>query len=326
MDRKCGIGVRNRDEGIGTKGKWILGLHSGPRIKKDCKRLLLCIPIIVPLFFVACQSSSSTESTATLPSLPDGVTTVNYEDWGTITDNGYVINSNPWNEKKAPDPHAQGIFTGVSNGVSFFGWQWNWNNSNDYTILAYPEVFCGNSPFGSMGTIGHTPGYPYAIGGHSFHSTFDISIATSPVKGEECWDLAYDIWILSSSCDTANYGRSDIKCEIMVWLDSEGALLSRWLGNPADTITGNGSKFDYYYYENQADGNGPGGTHPYAAFSSEKPIHSSSGFDFAPFLSYLEAKGVLTANDYVATIELGTEVVIGSGQTIVRNYSVSVGP
>lgn len=278
------------------------------------------------LSLVACNSSSTTTTTTTaaLPDLPDGVTEVNSDDWGTITHNGYVLNSNPWNEKKASEPHAQKVFCGVSNGIPFFGWQWSWNNANDYTVLAYPEVFCGYSPFGPMGTIGHTPGYPCAIGGHGFHSSFDVAMTTAPVNGGECWDLAYDIWILSSTSDPANFGRGDVKCEIMIWLDSKNSLLPRWLGNPKDTITANGNAFDYYYYPNQADGNGQGGAHLYAAFSAEKPIHASSDFDFTPFLAYLTAKGVLSSADYVATIELGTEVIIGSGQAVVRNYSVTV--
>jgi serralysin len=282
----------------------------------------LVLIFVSTVLLLSCQNSSME---ATLPALPDGVTEVNGDDWNRImTDDGYVLNSNPWNKTAAAKPYAQKIFKGVSNGTSFFGWQWFWNNTNDYTVLAYPQVFCGWSPFGPMGTIGHMPGYPYTIGGHSFHSTFDITMETHPVMGQEVWDLTFDLWILDSSCNPANFGRRDIKCEIMVWLDSKNSLLPRWLGSPNDTMTANGYTFDYYFYEHQADGNGPDGTHLYAAFSSQTPIHSSNDFDLTPFMTYLVNHGILTANDYVTTIELGTEVIIGSGQTIVRNYSVTV--
>ncbi len=286
--------------------------------------------VFAAVLMAACQnqsiSTSSTSSTqmAVLPDLPDGVTEVNDNDWGIMADDGYVLNRNPWNIKAASKPYAQNVFKGVSNSISFFGWQWYWNNTNDYTVLAYPEVFCGWSPFGPMGTNGHTPGYPYIIGGHGFQSTFDITMATSPVNGKNTWDLAYDIWVLNSACNPTNFGRSDIKAEIMVWLDSRNSLLPLWLGQPNDTLIANGCTFDYYYYPNQADGNGPGGTHIYAAFSSQTPIYFSTNFNLTIFITYLVNHGIITSNDYIATVELGTEVVIGSGQTVIKNYSVIV--
>jgi hypothetical protein len=270
----------------------------------------------------ACHKEPSL--TATFPALPAGVTEIN-GDWGSImTNDNYVVNSNPWNKQAALEPYAQNIFKGISNGVTFFGWQWYWNNANNYTVLAYPEVFCGWSPFGPMGTIGHMSGYPYMISGHNFHSTFDITMETYSVNGEECWNLTYDIWVLSSTCDPANFGRTDIKCEIMIWLDSKNSLLPRWLGSPNDVLEANGYTFDYYYYANQADGNGPNGSHRYAAFSSRTPIHSSTDFDLTPFMTYLVNHGILNSSDYITTVELGNEVVIGSGQTVIRNYSVTV--
>ena len=230
----------------------------------------------------------------------------------------------PWNQAKASLPYAHRAFKGEAGGVPFFGWQWYWNNADTHTVLAYPNAACGASPWGTMGSIGKTPGYPRTIGNIDIHSTFDIDIDTKPLKGHDVWDLAYDIWVLDEDCNPADFGPGDIKGEIMVWLDARNFSVYGWLGKPLDTVTENGRLFDYWYYPDQADGNGRDGKHRYMAFVSRTPIHSSSDFDLSPYFAYLVDKGYLAANDYLALVELGTENVMGEGQVIVKNYSVTV--
>ena len=278
---------------------------------------------IVALLLVACAPSPPLE--ATLPPLPAGVTEYVPDDWGTITTAGdYLLSNCPWNQKAADSPYAHRIFKGEDGGP-FCGWQWFWNNGDDYTVLAYPNAACGASPWGSLGgASGRTPGYPRAIGGISLHSTFDVAIQTEPVEGKDVWDLAFDIWVLDKGSAPATFGPVDIKGEIMVWLDANNFSLSGWLGDPLGTLTANGSDFDYWFYPDQADGNGPGGKHLYMAFVSRTPIHASSDFDLSPFFTYLTNKGYLSADDYLALVEFGTENIAGMGQVILKNYSVTL--
>jgi hypothetical protein len=60
------------------------------------------------------------------------------------------------------------------------------------------------------------------------------------------------------------------------------------------------------------------------AFVSKKAIYSSADFDLTPFITYLVDHGYLTPSDYIATVELGTGIVIGAGQVVIRNFSVTV--
>jgi len=253
--------------------------------------------------------------------LPAGVTDVKSDNNDSITiDSNYAVENNEWNYQAASQPYSESIFQGVSNGTSFFGWQWSWNSSNQGTVLSYPEVFCGWSPWLPAGF--HSPGYPYAIAGHTFHSTFDITMTTSTISGGDTYDLAYDIWIIKSTSDPTNFTASDIKCELMIWLDSKNATPDGVA--PSGSLSANGYTFDYYYSPNQSSGTTYNWI--YAAFSQSTPIYTSpvGDFDITPFLTYLTTNGVLSPDDYVATVELGTEVAIGAGQAVIRSYSVTV--
>jgi hypothetical protein len=233
----------------------------------------------------------------------------------------YVILNNEWNAGAASPPYSETIFRGASAGSSFFGWSWSWNNASQWTVLTYPEVLYGRSPWSPAGF--HTAGFvPFTIGGHTVHSTFDISLSTTPVSGFDTYDVAYDIWILSATADPASFSASDIKCELMIWLDSRNTVPDGLA--PTGSLTANGSDFGYYYAPDQSSGTAYHWI--YAAFSPPSAILQSADFDITPFLTYLTDQGVLSTGDYVASVELGIEVAIGAGQMIVRNYSVTVAP
>lgn len=91
--------------------------------------------------------------------------------------------------------------------------------------------------------------------------------------------------------------------------------------SPVGSINANGTTFDFYLYPTAG-----GSDHYwiYAAFLPRTKINKSSGFDFTPYFKYLFDKKIIDPKDYVCTVELGTEVAIGSGETIISNYSVKV--
>ena len=268
-----------------------------------------------------CGSGSSSSRTQE-PALPDGVTIHKNRPGDTIQlDSEYILINNEWNAAAASPPYSETVFTGDSDGIPFFGWSWSWNNSNRWTVLTYPEVLYGQSPWSPAGF--HSAGFiPVTVGGHTVQSSFDISLLTSPVSAFDTYDVAYDIWILKATANPASFSASDIKCELMIWLDTKNAIPDGL--SPSDSLTANGNNFGFYYNPNQSSGTSYQWI--YAAFSSPSPILHSTDFDITPFLTYLTDHGVLSTSDYVASIELGIEVAIGAGQMVIRDYSVTVGP
>ncbi len=226
--------------------------------------------------------------------------------------------NNEWNSGQASPPYSEVIFTGDTNGGTYFGWQWSWNNANTWTVLSYPEVLCGQSPWSP--SLIHSSGFPFAIGSTNVKSTFNIiqTINESLSRGNT-YDLAYDIWVISNTSDTNNFTSTNIKCEIMIWLASERCEPDGV--TPTTFIPANGISWGYVMKTGQ--GGSPHGW-TYAAYDAVTPVFDSpaGGFDITPFLSDLVSRGVIVNGDYVATVELGTEVAIGAGMVFISNYSV----
>jgi len=286
------------------------------------KRRLIFLFVFGILFLGSCSklpdagNSNSPGSTG----LPDSVTSFKTNNNDQIViDSRYMVNNNEWNIQHTSFPCSEIIFKGNTRGSDYFGWKWSMNNPDQYTVLTYPEVFCGDTPWAPSAT--HPVDFPFTIAGHGLTSSFNINQTTTTAFGGNTYDLAYDIWIISNTSNPASFTSKDIKCELMIWLASANAIPDGLA--PTGSITANGYTFNYYYSPTQG---GSPHTWTYAAFSagSGTQIFNAASFDIAPFLAYLTNNGVLNPGDYVCTVELGTEVSIGEGITVISNYSVVV--
>jgi hypothetical protein len=290
------------------------------RIVKSANARLAVFALAAALL-VGSLGGCASGARAAEPPLPDGVAASKSGPGESLPfEDRFSVNNNEWNAQAASKPYSETVFTGASGGKDFFGWSWSWRNSNPYTVLSYPEVFLGQSPWAP----GSKPmGFsPFTVGGHTLRSSFDIEQTTSPIGGWNTYDLTYDIWILKSGTDLGHISASDIKCELMLWIDSRNAIPDGL--SPAGALEANGRRFNFYCNPSQSSGTSYSWI--YAAFSATKPLLKCADFDITPFLTYLVDRGLIGASDYVSTVELGTEVAVGSGRTIVRDYSVTIGP
>lgn len=251
--------------------------------------------------------------------LPSGVTAYYSYNYASFNiENRYDVFNNEWNAGAASARPYEYIFEGT-NGSSYFGWLWSWQNTNNLTVLAYPEVFCGKKfPFKNDNQPGD---FPFPAGERKVESTFDITEIILPY-GQNTFDLAYDLWVVSNSSLPRIIPFQEVKCEIMIWLDSTNCYPGDpIISNIAGSLEADGRTFDFYCASNWG-----GLDHKwiYAAFNTRSPILKSARFDITPFLSYLVDKKVIDSNDLVCTVELGTEVSAGSGMTVISNYSVNV--
>jgi hypothetical protein len=271
-------------------------------MKSAASKLIIKIACLYALFiFFSCSGVK--------PELPSGVTMYLSSNYASFRiGDRYVIEQNEWNIKYAAEPSYEYIFEGNNGG--FFGWKWLWNNKKD-GVLSYPMVSCGEWE-------GHysAAGFPFPAGERRVISTFDITEDTSPavVNGRNSYDLAYDIWV------EPHFSAKEAKCEIMIWLDSADCMPAA-LDCRAGSINANGCDFNFYsvpaeYFKT--------GNWHYAAFQAVKPVLKSAHFDITPFFDYLIEKKIINAKDKVFVIQLGTEVHMGSGTTIISNYSVTV--
>jgi hypothetical protein len=127
--------------------------------------------------------------------------------------------------------------------------------------------------------------------------------------------MAFDIW-LTDTQNPSTWGVPPITQEIMIWLDYYGWM--RPGGTWLEQTSIDGVPYNVYVGENFGDG------WRYIAFVRAKLQLGAGSLNLVSFLTYIQGKGLATGEEYLASIELGNEVVSGAGETILHQYAVSV--
>jgi hypothetical protein len=255
------------------------------------------------------------------PAAPDvtGITRRVSEDYGSIViDKRYVLYNNVWNKGVAIGPYFQEVFTGADERGAFTGWDWKWPQGNQ--VATYPEIQFGDSPWvGATGlvpgsTIGLVPGFPYQVRTRSMSVTFDFE-----VKATGRYDMAFDAWAISKLPNVS----ANISHEIMIWNVNNMTFDWSWaksLGN----FEIDGTVFDVYYRLNHGDASGGSKVQwTFVAFVSKNPVFKAT-WNIDAFLDFLIEKGRLSTSNYICNLEVGNEIMGGSGITKLREFSVTL--
>ena len=132
---------------------------------------------------------------------------------------------------------------------------------------------------------------------------FDLTIEAS---GN--YNLAFEFWVTEDS--TSN--QDQITNEVMIWtanslLQPAGEQIAVFFsdGYYYDLFRAEFDDWIYYAFVSQTD-----------QYEGTLNVHN--------FINYMVATGHLNPNEYLASFELGNEIVNGSGQTNIRQYSITI--
>ena len=208
----------------------------------------------------------------------------------------YLIENNVWGQGSINE-FTQCIFT---TNDSSFGWNWDWPDIG-YNVKAYPEIIFGKKPWSINST---TNELPLKVGNvETFEVNFDLNIEAS---GN--YNLAFEFWVTEDSISN----QDQITNEVMIWtanslLQPAGEQISVFFsdGYYYDLYRAEFDDWIYYAFVSQTD-------------QQEGTLHVHN------FINYMLATGHLNPNEYMASFELGNEIVSGSGQTNIQQYSISV--
>ena len=259
----------------------------------------------------ACASSSDASRSGAYP--PEGtVSALNESDWGSVTfGTRYRVVNNVWNKGACTGSHAQRVFLEDIAGTQAFGWQWDWRNGG-YNVCAYPEVILGDKPWDASSGI--STAFPVRAGTADITADFDLS-----VRARGTYNMAFSLWCVSS----LPAGIDTISHEIMIWNLNHGMTPA---GVKFATVTLGGIAYDVYKKGNHSDDSGGSAHHwTYIAFCAKEPI-TQGPLKISDFVDYLLAQGILTPSNYVTSVELGNEIVTGSGAVDARAYAITVAP
>jgi hypothetical protein len=240
------------------------------------------------------------------------------DDYGKITDNGlppgYTILNNVWNKvHAATGPYEEKIFLKNDNGKVTFGWKWQWPMSKD--VIAYPEIIYGVKPW----DMGKKPyqlegDLPFKVGTKSVTANFNINLQNSG----SC-DMAFSLWAVSD----LNAPISHITNEIMIWNVSNGGWVPA--GKPKSTVKLNDITYDYYESD-QTDQSGYYSNHWTISIFAARQQILNGPLNLSDFIHYLQKKYVLSRKYYITSVELGNEIVGGTGSAEISNYSIEIKP
>jgi len=211
--------------------------------------------------------------------------------WGSTGLTGYTIDS-------AYNP------ADLTNHTTF---NWSYPATTQYAapILAYPEVGFGPSPqSGGIKVTDVGDVFPVKVG-ELTSFTADYNVALQGNK-DGC-DVSFDMWLTS----TPGGGASTITNEVMVWLH-KGDVTP--YGSLVGTTTIDGVSAHIYVSHGQWT---------YTAVILDTD-HMSGQLDVADLLHKLQGMGIVSSDEYFASLELGAEVVSGGGSLSVNNLDLNV--
>jgi hypothetical protein len=231
------------------------------------------------------------------------------KDFATTVINGrYRLNNNVWNKGATTGHYRQKIFVNDDNGKPVFGWIWKWRDSTG--VATYPEIQVGYSPWN--GEAGPDSGFPFQAGTKKVVAHYDVTLEASGA-----YNMAFEFWAVSALPPTKN----SITHEVMIWIAGErlGAA-----GNLVGKTTIQGNDFSIYMRKNHGDASGANeNTWTIISLLAEKPMLHGP-LDVSQIIDFLLKQGYLGPHLFIANLELGDEVMRGSGSAIVRNFAVTV--
>jgi len=245
-------------------------------------------------------------ATAAPVSLEATALAFNCQDQANLNDGAFRAENNTW---------GKGTLTGWSqciglqaaeDGTLTGRWTWDWPIAGN-NVKAYPEMIFGQKP-GTQSTTADLPKQVDSL--NELLITYDV---TSTHTGSG--NLAFDFW-LTDSADPSTWGVPPIKTEIMIWLESYGSMAPG--GSWQEQTAIDGTNYSVYTAKNWGDG------WDYVAFYRTKPQTGAGSLDLVSFLAYMKDKGLLTGQEYVASVEFGNEVAYGTGETNLSKFTVSV--
>ena len=178
--------------------------------------------------------------------------------------------------------------------VTSSGWTWDWPVTETVEVRSYPAAYFGRRPWSQKSTTDKLPLRISAL--RSLVIDYEIETIQSGVN-----NTSFDIWISKSATSADG---SDRSAEIVIWLRHAPEL------TPGDTpdgqITVGDEIFDFHF----SIKNG------IASADFVAPAYKPQGsIDIAKFVEVLSNAYPLASDDYVRSIELGNQIVSGSGST-----------
>ena len=240
---------------------------------------------------------------------------------------GYCAENNAWG-KGALKGWCQciGLAAAKATGVHA-RWTWDWLDAGD-TVKAYPEVIVGTKP-GSAPTSTSLPRRVSALG------QLQASLALESRRTGN-GKLAFDLW-LTNTATPSQFGVPPISHKLMIWHDAFGTMQPA--GQRRATVKINGRRYDLYVNDHHGMGwryiaylptsFGPRPARGQVALTPAGPrasrrFQDTGLINLKAFLEDSRARQLISGSEFLASVELGNELISGQGETLIHHYSLVI--
>jgi hypothetical protein len=259
------------------------------------------------------NTTAASSSAVTAPGRAQAGVQAHCAAWDSQIVGPYKYENNVWGIDKArgfkPD---QCLLTRTVDGRREIGWTWDWPGM-DRTVFAYPQIMWGWKPW--SGGAPSDKRFPMRVGDLK-RLVMDYQVET---EAAGTYNLAPEVWLTSSGAWSDRPNPRIITTEIMFWMDyQQGATPA---GSIVDRPIIGGVNYELWKMDNIGNkGDGKGWT----IYSFKSPtIQHSGSIDIRALLTYMVGKGWVSADEYVASVEFGNEVMGGRGTTWVKKFEVT---
>ena len=234
-------------------------------------------------------------------------------DWAKLRNAGFLYENNVWGQGAiSREDRTQCLLKRVVDGKVQYGWRWQWPRGSG-NVKAYPEVLYGHKPWFTFSTTAKLPRQISTI--NELSVAYDVEIQA---RGR--YNLAFDVWVTNNDRPTP----SAITHEIMIWVGERARAWEPYPGKRVKRVAVGGAAYDLtikQHAEWLTEHGAPNVV--YIAFNA-RAAQTSGSLDVKQFLDYLTESGHLPADGYVASVELGNEVMHGTGEVWLKSYEISV--
>ncbi len=225
------------------------------------------------------------------------------------------LTNNVWNKQAIGDaPYEQCLLERRSRQGTQYGWSWRWPADNDVG-LAFPAVVFGWKPWdGGRSNKADLPASIERL--RALRLTYDAEIQA---QGRQVFSIA--MWLTRSGATSQEADSSDVAADVNIWLD--GAEFDPSGQRLAETVI-DASAYEIWHAENVGDASGASAAQwTHIVYRSQDPQRRGS-LDLKQFLDDAAARGLLAGSEYVSSIEIGNEVMSGSGKTWINELALEI--
>lgn len=242
--------------------------------------------------------------------------TISCDDYYSETTPNGTLYNNVWNKHAAQKlSWSQCLEKNPSNGL--YGWSWAWPANKNNVIYAYPQIKLGTSPWDP--TLNLYSEFPLE---NSLINSLVIEHELD-VQGNGEHNVATSLWITNTTEIGNTPNPSAILAELMIWSYATPNHM-----NPAGTHTDSfeigGQTWEVWVDKNWSDASGANNNKwVYITFRAKNKSLRAK-FDVIDFTNYAVEHQILPDVFYIADIELGTEIMSGSGLLWIKQFNVTI--